>query len=114
MYGGTDTKNSAMSYVKLGSIYKRKSHTLTADPNLIAGATISENRALVEFIDYRDEETDVSLSPLLRPFKYVLTFDSARDFSTFNGDAGYRSPIENNSYNMYTKPPTGYTMTSGA
>ena len=113
MYGGADANNSAMTYFKLGSICKRESQTITADPNLIAGATVSENRALVEFIDLKNAEK-VSASPMLRPYKYVLTFDSARDFSTFNGENGLRSPIESNAYNMFINPPTnGYTITSG-
>jgi len=109
-YGGADANNSAMTYFKLGSIYRRTSHTLTADPNLIAGATISENRALVEFIDYKSDDTNVKASPLLRPYKYVLTFDSARDFETFNGENGNESPIESNPYGRFVTPSTDYIL----
>jgi len=89
MYGGAEANgsgniNMADTYFKLGSICKRSTPVLTADPNLIGGATVSENRALVEFVDLldlKDSKFAPNGSPTLRPYKYVLSFDSATDFS---------------------------------
>ena len=104
---GASTDTAAGNYFSLGSITQCKNPSITADPNLFAGATVSENRALVQFVDLslmknsaRDKDGYDHNSPHLRPYKYVLTFDSAKDFSSFNSSP---TPIENNTYEKFSK-----------
>jgi hypothetical protein len=97
--------NSAKQYFSLASITKANSPSLHADPNMIGGGIISENRALVQYADLRNNErsSENKFKPsttLLRPYKYILTFDSAKDFSTFN-KAGEEQPIEANDYSTF-------------
>ena len=93
--------NSAEQYFSLASITESTAPSLYADPNMIGGGIISENRALVQYVNLKDVNSNYKASTtLLRPFKYVLTFDSARDFATFN-KTGEETPIENNTYETF-------------
>jgi len=110
MYGrprsSENSDSSVGNYFALGSITECKNPSINADVNLLGGATVSENRALVQYVDLtltkgvKNGNSFNHNTPLLRPYKYVLTFDSAKDFATFNSSD---DPIGANTYSTFMK-----------